>query len=248
MCRRVPSVLNRSKVSTRRRPNVFRAHTHSMCHAFSSGSKNTTSVRHVEPNRIRMRSSSSRNESKTTYESSTKTPYGHFNMTWLSFDRVVSDFFFFADEYTMNCTAITRQGQQCKLRALQGSSTCFRHTSTNAQCPVCLMDMTAPSSRTLDCGHTFHSRCVERWKRVSRTCPMCREPFDQPMYKIRVSIQRMADRYVSTETYTTSNITSLVNTFGMDPMIDPRFLTDILFEIAQNESVSDVLKIGRAHV
>jgi hypothetical protein len=71
---------------------------------------------------------------------------------------------------------------------------------------------------------------------------MCREPFDQPLYKIRVSVQRLADNHVSAETYTTSNISGLVNTFGMDPLIDPRYITDILFEIAQNESILEVLR------
>lgn len=140
------------------------------------------------------------------------------------------------------CTAQTQQGRQCKLRARPGMTTCSRHTSCTSSCPVCLMDMTIPSSRTLECGHTFHTRCIDRWKRVSRTCPMCRVPFDQPVYKIRVSVQRLSDHHVSSESYVTSNIAGLVNTFGMDPLIDPRFITDILFEIAQNESIVDVLQ------
>jgi hypothetical protein len=69
---------------------------------------------------------------------------------------------------------------------------------------------------------------------------MCRVPFDQPMYKVRVSVQRIADGHVSSDSYTTSNVTGVVNAFGMDPFVDPRFITDILFEIAGNESISEV--------
>lgn len=69
---------------------------------------------------------------------------------------------------------------------------------------------------------------------------MCRVPFDQPMYKVRVSVQRVADGHVSADSYTTSNVTGVVNAFGMDPFVDPRFITDILFEIAGNESISEV--------
>jgi hypothetical protein len=168
--------------------------------------------------------------------------YVHFRPKWLCFVCVALGSFFLSVEYMNNCTATTRRGQQCKLQARPGSTTCFRHTMSLPQCPVCLMDMTVSTARTLECGHTFHTRCIERWKRTSRTCPMCRVPFDQPVYKIRVSVQRVSDQHVTSETYTTSNIGGLVSTFNLDPFIDPRFITDILFDIAQNESVADVLR------
>lgn len=153
-------------------------------------------------------------------------------------DRAV---FFLAVIYmTETCTATTRMGVRCKLRARSGETTCSRHAVVSPQCPVCLSDMSMSTSRTLDCGHVFHTRCLERWKRTSRTCPMCRVPFDQPTYKVRVSVQRIADNHVASETYTTSNVSGIVSAFGMDPLIDPRFITDILFEIAGNESMSEV--------
>jgi hypothetical protein len=71
---------------------------------------------------------------------------------------------------------------------------------------------------------------------------MCRTPFDQPMYKIRVSVQRMADNHVSTESYTTSNVANLVASFGIDPFVDHRFLTDIIFDVAAGESISAIFQ------
>lgn len=67
---------------------------------------------------------------------------------------------------------------------------------------------------------------------------MCREPFDQPQYKVRITVQRVADNTMSTETYTTTNVANLVNTFGFDPLLDPRFIADILFEIGAHESIT----------
>jgi hypothetical protein len=71
---------------------------------------------------------------------------------------------------------------------------------------------------------------------------MCRTPFDQPQYKVRVSIQRLADNHVSSNTYVTSNIDGLVSTFGIDAFADPRYLTDILFEIGLNETLDEVFQ------
>lgn len=70
---------------------------------------------------------------------------------------------------------------------------------------------------------------------------MCRTPFDQPQYKVRVSVQRLVDSHVSSETYTTSNVDGLISSFGIDPFMDARFITDIIFDIADGESIASVL-------
>jgi hypothetical protein len=62
------------------------------------------------------------------------------------------------------------------------------------------------------------------------------------MYKVRVSVQRMADDHVSTESYTTSNIANLVTSFGIDPFVDHRFLTDIIFDVAAGESITAIFQ------
>ena len=71
---------------------------------------------------------------------------------------------------------------------------------------------------------------------------MCRTPFDQPQYKVRISIQRLADNHVSSNTYVTSNIDSLVNSFGIDAFADPRYMTDILFEVGLGETLEEVFR------
>jgi hypothetical protein len=136
------------------------------------------------------------------------------------------------------CSGVTRRGTACKLKARPGHTTCRIHGGLI--CPVCLDAIDPSHSRTLECQHTFHVRCLERWKRIARTCPMCRIPFDQPQYKVRVSIQRLSDSYVSSNTYITSNVDGLVNTFGIDSFTSPRFVTDILFEIGFEETLTEV--------
>jgi hypothetical protein len=71
---------------------------------------------------------------------------------------------------------------------------------------------------------------------------MCRVPFDQPSYKVRVSVQRTSDGETATHTYATTNVAALVSTFGIDPFTDTRFVTDIFFDIDANESVEEVLQ------
>ena len=62
---------------------------------------------------------------------------------------------------------------------------CFFYHCYNSRrddrCPICLGDtdeceflfFIAPS-QTLECGHRFHARCIERWLDVRDTCPCCR--------------------------------------------------------------------------
>lgn len=70
---------------------------------------------------------------------------------------------------------------------------------------------------------------------------MCRVPFDQPSYKVRVSIQRTSDGETATHAYATNNVAALVTTFGIDPFTDNRFVTDIFFDVEADESIQEVL-------
>lgn len=155
------------------------------------------------------------------------------------FGRAVLVLFFLRVQYMVEgCSGTTRRGQRCKLFARPGHNTCRIHGGP--QCPVCLEMMDLSTTRTLECRHSFHERCLERWKRTSRTCPMCREPFDLPEYKVRITIQRMADQHVLQGSYTTSNVSDMVSNFGFDAFMDPRYLTDIFFEIGHGESLNQV--------
>ncbi|CAK4680758.1 hypothetical protein LEN26_018687 [Aphanomyces euteiches] len=56
-----------------------------------------------------------------------------------------------------------------------------RHHSTlgceedfNTECPICLEEMGVNELLQLQCGHSFHPKCVDDWTKTSQTCPICR--------------------------------------------------------------------------
>ena len=76
---------------------------------------------------------------------------------------------------------------------------------------------------------------------------MCREPFDLPMYKCRLVIERTTDGHVDTINYDTSNILSIIDGFGLDfrtlnPLTNGRFITDLHFDIEPGEDLLEVLR------
>lgn len=136
----------------------------------------------------------------------------------------------------MQCTGTTREGVQCKRMCHQGNK-CHLHKENGEQCSVCLLQMNPQNSRRLDCSHTFHTNCLERWKRRSHTCPMCRAPFDQPRYKVKITIEPDGIQH---ETIT-SNIQSLVDTFGLDSSFE-RFVSSISFSVLNENDLRSILE------
>ena len=45
------------------------------------------------------------------------------------------------------------------------------------ECSICLQPVQEDSDNlvTLDCGHTFHLKCINMWLNVNNTCPNCRK-------------------------------------------------------------------------
>jgi len=144
----------------------------------------------------------------------------------------------------VKCPALTRLGVPCKSKVPEGQELCWIHRAP--QCSVCLGHMTATGNRTLPCNHTFHSRCVDRWKRSRQgdpTCPMCRAPFDLPKYRCRLIVEQVApEGQPSVVDFITNNVSSIVDGFGLDfRNIGQRMATEIFFDIEQHENLRDVL-------
>ena len=145
------------------------------------------------------------------------------------------------------CGSRTSKGALCKNKAGPDGN-CWVHRAP--QCSVCFGPMAHNAGRTLPCGHEFHTRCVDRWKRScpgDPTCPMCREPFDLPVYKCRLIIERMSDGHIDTLNYDTSNILNIIDGFGLDfrtlnPLANGRFITDLHFDIEPGEDLLEVLR------
>lgn len=43
------------------------------------------------------------------------------------------------------------------------------------ECCICLQSIVECKSVQLSCSHTFHKECIDRWLKMSSTCPLCRE-------------------------------------------------------------------------
>ncbi len=43
-------------------------------------------------------------------------------------------------------------------------------------CTICLDSINRSAQRSLDCNHTFHRVCINRWLHTRSTCPVCRRP------------------------------------------------------------------------
>jgi len=147
------------------------------------------------------------------------------------------------------CGCPTAHGTPCRSKVPEGQERCWIHRGS--QCSVCLGHLFhETSNRKLPCGHEFHSRCVERWKRSCQgdpTCPMCRSPFDLPKFRCKLLIERVpADGQPSVIEFTQSNISSIAEGFGIDfrtmfPQTG-RMIAEILFDIDPNEDLQTVLR------
>ncbi|KAI8853991.1 hypothetical protein BC829DRAFT_359842 [Chytridium lagenaria] len=51
------------------------------------------------------------------------------------------------------------------------------------QCAICLDEFKRRDEVLLvpGCGHQFHTECGEKWFKVSKQCPTCREDFTQQL-------------------------------------------------------------------
>lgn len=133
------------------------------------------------------------------------------------------------------CEGLTRDGNRCKRQCSNGTK-CHIHEGDS--CPVCMTQMSESNSRTLECGHVFHIRCLERWKRRNSTCPMCRAPFDQPMYRVKINIEPVGFEH---ETLT-SNIQTFIDAFGIDTSNADRFFSTISFSVTNNTDLRSILE------
>ena len=46
--------------------------------------------------------------------------------------------------------------------------------SWSEPCSICLEECEYKDKAVLECGHTFHSECIESWMKRSFSCPLCR--------------------------------------------------------------------------
>ncbi|CAG5120267.1 unnamed protein product, partial [Candidula unifasciata] len=63
-----------------------------------------------------------------------------------------------------------------QLPAYRFSTEAARSESDQTSCVVCMCDFEAKQLlRVLPCSHEFHAKCVDKWLKTNRTCPICRQ-------------------------------------------------------------------------
>jgi hypothetical protein len=74
---------------------------------------------------------------------------------------------------------------------------------------------------------------------------MCRVPFDIPIYRIRIIIDKVDEQTTNVISYTTSNIHAIRDEFGLDFRVldshDDAAL-NILFELEEYENVDEIFR------
>lgn len=74
---------------------------------------------------------------------------------------------------------------------------------------------------------------------------MCRVPFDLPVYRVTISLQRVADGTIESSQYVTSNIQGIQSEFGLDMrVLDLQLDTimNIVFDVDESENIHDMLR------
>jgi len=146
------------------------------------------------------------------------------------------------------CTGTTQSGGRCRNKATRGGGDrCHMHTD-DTQCSVCFQGLHR-NTRKLPCSHEFHTKCIDRWKRTCRadpTCPICRMPFDVPVYRIKIIIQKVQEGTSDALDYTTSNVQGIQAEFGLDlralDLAGDAAALNIIFDLEEHENLAEVLR------
>lgn len=68
-----------------------------------------------------------------------------------------------------------------------------------SECPICIQPITDELSDqvvTTPCGHLFHTACIDEWKKVSSTCPLCRSDDGRQLSPSFSSLNTELDAFV----------------------------------------------------
>ena len=112
------------------------------------------------------------------------------------------------------------------------------------ECSICLAHLRRTrSSRELSCGHVFHSKCIDMWKRASvqanasadSTCPLCRKTFDVPKFKVTVTIEN-TESNTSESTQLLDYSSLFINMFSI-----PHFTTEFHFNVENDDELESIL-------
>lgn len=147
------------------------------------------------------------------------------------------------------CGAQTPSGTECKSRVRTTGERCQWHKpidDPDPNCSVCMEYMTIRNYRELGCGHKFHKKCLQKWKlEGNRTCPLCREEFDEPQFKVTVSIESLSNNFSSNSFDASGRSMNIFDSLRMDPGEMQGFSTELTMEAEDLDTLQSVLyRIG----
>ena len=134
------------------------------------------------------------------------------------------------------CGVTTKSGKPCQCIVPVEGGRCGWHTpisGENSQCPICMEEIHTRNAKTLDCNHTFHKKCLNKWKMEgNRSCPMCREPFDLPQFRARVMIEPINGSETTHRSRSFSNPRVLQHMLEREQIVsnDPNINTELTIE------------------
>ena len=96
------------------------------------------------------------------------------------------------------------------------------------QCAICLNDVRQTrNSKSIRCGHVFHSHCIENWKKKGKvTCPVCRKVFDGSNFRVQITVHNDYE--------VTSNTVCLENELVLDAL-------ELIFNVNHEDDLTSVL-------
>lgn len=70
------------------------------------------------------------------------------------------------------------------------------------ECCICLMPcFLSENTWTENCGHVFHSCCIEEWAMINKSCPVCRRQLTYSSCKLCVHEHTPSFRSIAIYTY-----------------------------------------------
>jgi len=133
------------------------------------------------------------------------------------------------------CNHKTLIGKDCK-NLCSGGTKCYLHNKTHEICSIC-MNPLMRKGRVLKCDHEFHYACLNKWRDTgNRTCPVCRDIFDKPRYKLKISIDTEDVANIPGSSQTDSFFTDIGINLEDIPHID-----NLSFDVTNDNELSRIL-------
>lgn len=139
------------------------------------------------------------------------------------------------------CGAQTQRGAPCRRQVQREGEQCSLHRHAGNTCSICLTGLSG-RTRTLPCNHTFHHNCIMGWRGSGHhTCPVCRELFDVPEFKITLIIEPRDGPRI-TSNINPQTITTILERLEMQISELENHMTELHFDVDNLQDLEMLLQ------